>query len=232
MSPVFRTGRVKAAGEGGAGKFVKLEAEKPLDLIIMWPTEKMISFDQHAIWRDEGASPMFPCIKGTGKKCPGCEIGDKPRFRGVMPVVEQTDAEKTVKIWSFGIQTARDLQDIEDATGNLVGLLIRVKRTGTGLKTRYSVVSLGKKFNVERLVSKIPDIAAELGPTDPAEIRRMLAGGDIEEDDVEVEEPVEEPKKKGRAKKAAPEPEPPAKEPADEEAPEEPMSEDELDSIL
>jgi hypothetical protein len=229
---VFRKGKVSVGSDGG--KFIKLEADKPLGLILLQGMSEFISFDQHAMWHDEGKSPMFPCI---GKGCPGCAMGDKPRFRGVMPVIEKGDASKTIKIWTFGKMVAVALQEIEEVSGSVAGLLVSVKRTGAGLKTRYSVTSTGSRFNISAIVANLPDITKELGPTSVAEIKKLISGEEAEVDDSELVEEVSEPEpaKKTKATKKST-----GHKPVEEEVAEDtsspfeelPVDESEVDSLL
>lgn len=178
LSKVFKKGKVSSASAGGAS-FVKIDADSSVDLIILADTSDMLSFNQHAFWRDEGNSPIFPCI---GKGCPGCAQGDKAKFKAVLPVL-YVGGEKEPVIWTFGITVARMLQDTEDALGSLAGQSIRVKRTGSGLKTRYSVTSLAKKFNISKIKVDWDEIMSRLGPTTAAEIEALLAGDTDDDDD-------------------------------------------------
>lgn len=184
---VFQQGRVTSAPSGGA-KFVKIEDGKPVDLVLLAGTAKMISFNQHAFWRDEGNSPIFPCIVDG---CPGCERGDRPKFKAVLPVIVLGGDSKDPTIWSFGISVARMLQDMEEATGSdLAGQSVRVKRTGTGLKTKYTVVSLGKKYNISKHKVDFDEIMSQLGPTTREEIIALLDGESS--DEPEPKEPKDE----------------------------------------
>lgn len=205
---VIRKGRKAIADVGaGAGDFVKIGDGDAVDMVSVYDMEEMLSVDQHAIWLEGGNSPMFPCI---GKNCPGCELGNQPRFRAFLPVKLIETGEP--KIFSFGIQIARALEELDEEFGGLSGNVFRVKRKGSGLATTYTVVALGKKRKVSE-DDVIDDLEEKIGPTTRAGILSLLeetgAIEDLveEEEDLEDEEDEEEeeepaPKKRKSRKKA------------------------------
>jgi len=191
----------------GAGDFVKISDGDAVDMASLLDLEDMLSVDQHALWLEGGNSPMFPCI---GKDCPGCELGNQPRFRAFLPVYLVKEGNM-VKIFSFGISIARALEELDEEFGGLGGNIFRVKRKGAGLNTTYTVVALGKKIKVND--DDLPDdIEEKIGPTTRKTILALLTEtGAVEDlvedddDDEEEEEKEKEPvKKKKKKKKAAP----------------------------
>lgn len=122
--------------------YVALKDGDMVDVIPLTGVDDVISFDQHAIWLDEGNSPMFPCL--GSKDCPGCMIGSDPRFRALLPVMVKGDPEQ--KILSMGIALFRTFIDIDTAvTGGIKGAVIRVSRRGNGLSTKYAAVFTGNR---------------------------------------------------------------------------------------
>jgi hypothetical protein len=184
---VIRRGRKAISDVGsGAGDFVKIADGDAIDMVSIVDMEEILSVDQHAIWLEGGNSPMFPCI---GKGCPGCELGNQPRFRAFLPVklIESGDS----KIFSFGIQIARALEELDEEFGGLAGNVFRVKRKGSGLATTYTVVALGKKRKVSE--DDIPeDLEEKIGPTTRKTILDLLEETGAIEDIVEEEELEEE----------------------------------------
>lgn len=178
-SPI-RRGHIPPPSDGSL--FLKFEPGAAVNLVPQTGMEDMLSIDQCAIWLDGGNSPVFPSIQGTGEQCPGIQLGLKPRFRGFLPVVVKNPETDTLesRIFSFGIQVARQLSEIEDSIGEpLLGKVLRVKRTGEGLSTKYMTTYTGKTQDVSTF--EMPDIETEIGPTTRPEILQLLfdAGVDI-----------------------------------------------------
>jgi hypothetical protein len=202
---VIRKGKAALdAVAAGSGDFVKISDGDAVDMVSLVDMDELLSIDQHAIWLDGGNSPMFPCI---GKDCPGDELGNQPRFRAFLPVILIKD--KSEKIFSFGIQIARALEELDEEFGGLAGNVFRVKRKGTALNTTYTVIALGKTRKVESY--DVPEIEEKLGPTTRDDILDLLREtGAIEDsleddfdDEEEDEEEEEAPKPKKKAKKKA-----------------------------
>lgn len=158
----------------GESIFLAIQPDSSVDVVPLESMNEMVSVDQHAIWLDAGNSPIFPCISGTGEQCPGCQLGDKPRFRGFLPIL----TKEGERIFAFGIQVARSLSDIDDATDGIRGQVLRIKRSGSGLSTRWSIITTGKTKDVEG--KEVPDVAEHLGPTSRSEILELLFNAGID----------------------------------------------------
>jgi hypothetical protein len=196
---VIRKGRKAIADVGsGAGDFVKIGDGDAVDMVSVVDMDEMLSVDQHAIWLEGGNSPMFPCI---GKDCPGCELGNQPRFRAFVPVKLVETGEP--KVFSFGIQIARALEELDEEFGGLAGNVFRVKRKGSGLATTYTVVALGKKRKVSE-DDIIEDLEEKIGPTTRAGILALLEETGAIEDIIEEEELEEEEEEEPAPKKRKP----------------------------
>lgn len=191
--PVFSKGKVAAASPA-AGKFLKFADGDKIAFAPLVGLDEMISCDQHEFW-DTNPAVIFPCLQT--EDCPGCKRGDKPKFKAFLPVVTK---EGESKVFAFTIKTFRQLEDIEAELGTLKGNVISVRRTGTGMKTSYTPVAIGKKMNVDKI--EPIDIEALLGPTTAKEIEALIANRGVSLDASEEPEEAEEPKAKKTSKKA------------------------------
>ena len=169
------------------GKFLSIKPDSAAKFVPLVGTADAISWMEHIIWSDSGNSPRFPCIRES-EKCPGCESGNKAGYRTVIPVVDVE--EKTIRYFSFGSTVARQLVAIEEAGTDLVGQLLSVKRQGSGLSTKYIVVSMPKRYNVSRYIEQYSEeeLIASLGPATREGILKLLSGVS----DASAEEAIEE----------------------------------------
>lgn len=72
----------------------------------------------------------------TGPQCAFCLAGDKPKTRWCLDV----DSEAGPQIWELANLTFVALEEVAEMMGYLQGLVVRVKRSGTGKNTRYTIV--------------------------------------------------------------------------------------------
>lgn len=156
--------------DSGSSKFLKLKAGKAIEVVPLTGVEGILSFNQHALWLDEGNSPIWPCF---GKPwCPGEIIGDKARFRALLLVVTKDDPD-TEMILPMGSSMFKQMVAVEDAIGgSMKGQVIRVLRTGEGLATKYNIIPTGRRIKV----TGDPDtnLMEHIGPTTPEEVIEML----------------------------------------------------------
>lgn len=153
-------------GDSERAGWLKIEANSAVDAIVLVEAEDILATEQCAIWLDAGNSPVWVY---TGPDDPSHELGVERRYRAYLPVMVDGD----VKVWSMGKQAHIQLLEIADASGELKGLEVRIKRTGSGLTTRYNVVPKGKRHDVSRIEE--PDVIAMLGPITSDEVRKMIA---------------------------------------------------------
>jgi len=76
----------------------------------------------------------------TGTKCSNCMAGDKPSERWSLDVLYDG---KTLT-WEMANLTFAALEDIAEMVGHLYRLWVKVKRTGTGRNTRYTIIPLAE----------------------------------------------------------------------------------------
>jgi hypothetical protein len=155
-----------AVGEGGVS-WLKLESGKHQDVFCLVEVDNIIVCEQCAIWLDDGNSPVWVY---TGPEDPSHELKIDRRYKAYLPVMTE-DGE--VKVWGMGKSAHKQIMDIADAVGDIAGLKMRLKRTGAGLNTRYSIVSMGKYKNVGE-VEEV-DVVSMLGPITPDAVREMIA---------------------------------------------------------
>lgn len=192
--------------EGGAGgSILSLQAgEKALVHVIGEPK----SYWEH----------FFPTLQRSlicpHRGCPACNNdATKARLRHSFIVFDMTD--NAIKTWTVSNTVALSVKNIwESYGGDLSEVDLEIKRTGTGLSTKYAVVPVKSKYNEDMIAGvELPDLDAIFKPATEEEISSMLES----ETGEEVEEPKQAAKKAApKAKKAAVKAEP-ADMPADKE---------------
>ena len=106
------------------------------------------------------------------------------------------NGETTAKILPFGLSIERQLVEIASELGTIKGSLFKLRRTGSGLSTKYTVVAVGKKVDVSAVEPL--NIEEHINVLTAEEISAKISflGGDAE-----VEAPA--PKAKATAEAAA-----------------------------
>lgn len=150
----------------GNGEWLTLKNGEVVECAILVEAGDIISVDQCAIWLDDGKSPVWVY---TGPEDPAHALGVEKRYRAYLPVL--VDGEP--KVWSMGKQSHGAVLDIADAGASLKGMMVRIKRTGEKLRTKYSIVPMGKRKDVSD-VEEV-DVISMLGPTDTSDVEAMLA---------------------------------------------------------
>lgn len=150
----------------GESKWLKIKTNEVVDVIPLIDAEDIIACEQCAIWLEDGNSPIWVY---TGPEDPSHDLGIDRDYKAYMPVL----VDGTPKIWGMSKTVHRTILDVADAGGDLKGMVLRVKRTGTGLATRYSIVPRGMRADV----SKEPevDVIEALEVKTPEEVREHIA---------------------------------------------------------
>lgn len=164
FSPV-KTGSDPRKEGGTRNLWLKIESNSYVDATILVDVDEIVACEQCAIWLDDGNSPVWVY---TGPEDPMHDLGVDKRYRAYLPVLVDGEA----KVWSMGKQAHSALLDIADANDEIKGLDVRLKRTGAGLATRYSIVPKGSRRDVSK-VDEI-DVISLLGPLTPNEVKDML----------------------------------------------------------
>lgn len=181
-SDILRKGRKLGAGggdgEGGGKKYLRVKEGEPVTFAPIQPLNELISFDQHEYWETNPAV-MIPCI---GPGCPACKSGNKPKYKALLQVITP-DEPTTPKILPMGISVNRQLEQIAEEIDQLPGAVFKLKRTGSGLTTRYTLVPTGKRVAVDKVIPL--DIESEVQVFSADEITAKISaiGGKTEEAD-------------------------------------------------
>ncbi len=154
----------------GKGNWLKFEPGQAIDVVALVEVEDIIACEQCAIWMKDGNSPVWVY---TGPEDPSHDLGIARSYRAFLPVIELIDGKVgETKIWGMGRTAHIALMDITEAGSELKGMELRIKRTGSGLATRYSVVPRGKRRDVSRIEEV--DVIATLGPITPEGVRELI----------------------------------------------------------
>jgi len=167
FEPIKKGFDPRKSSTGGGNAFFKLGAGDTADVVILSGANDILSCEQCAIWIDD-PDVMSPVWVYTGGDDPSNELGIPRGYRAYIAILH--DGEP--KIWSLSKTVHNQLLDISDAGALEPGAMVRVKRTGAGLKTRYSVVPRGKSKDVEDV--DVPDILEALGPLTSEGVWDML----------------------------------------------------------
>lgn len=163
-----KTGSDPRSEANNKSSWLRIDPNTQTDVVALVDADEIVSCEQCAIWLEDGNSPVWVY---TGPDDPSHELKLERRYRAYLPVLLVDTKE--VQVWSMGKSAHSMLLDISDATGELKGLELRIKRTGSGLATRYSIVSKGKRHKVDRIEEV--DVISMLGPLTPDEVKEMLA---------------------------------------------------------
>ena len=147
------------------GNWLKLESNVPVDVVCLVNADEILTIEQCAIWLDEGNSPVWVY---TGPNDPSHDLHIEKRYRAYLPVLSEGEP----KIWAMGRGAHMALLDISDSSGELKGQILRLKRTGTGLQTKYSVLPRGKRKDVSGIEEV--DVLSVLGPLTRAGVIQLL----------------------------------------------------------
>lgn len=184
----FRKGAVEVRGDA---TFVTIKPDEFVQIAPLVGIDEMVSADMHEFW-EVNPFVSIPCF-GTND-CPGCRAGNNPKFKAFLPVVTR---EGEQKVYSFGISVARQLEDYEAELGTIAGKVVKVKRTGSGFKTRYSLVLTGKEIDVSKFT--VMDIIPLLGPDDEKKARQILVERGLLEEEVAEEKKSTASRRKAKA---------------------------------
>lgn len=174
MKPIIRKGATAAVTEVTSGQFISIREGEQIEFAMLTGLDEIISFDQHVFWGSEPSQTvMFPCLQV--KNCPGCLMGNKPRLRALLLVAHKNDDGQIVPgILPIGLSVVRSLIDLDSAVdGGIKGAQMLLKRTGSGLKTRYTLLATGGRMKRPIDASNI-DVEAAVGETNRDAIIAML----------------------------------------------------------
>lgn len=196
MARKISVGAKPSTGGGNSGGWWGPKADEIHEVTLLASDAEIVSVDQCTIWDINPAPSWVYC----GSDDPSHDLGIKPGYRAFIPVLVKGDEEQKPRIWSMPISAHRALCDIAEMQ-DLKGLVVKVKKTGQSIKTKYTIVSTARVVNIKK-VEDIPssdDIISRLGPETREEIIAMIeeragrkwkeiVGGDAKADDDGVEE--------------------------------------------
>lgn len=162
--------------QSGSSKFVKIQPDSHADFVMLKSIDDYITFDQHTIWNDDGISPTFVCI-GSDEGCPGCKMGNRATAKTLIPVFDVV--AKALKILIAGPSIAVHIAECAEEV-DVKGRMFRIKRKGSGKNTRYTVILLNKKANVDKV--KCPNLEESVPPSTISEIKKLLRAAEIDTD--------------------------------------------------
>lgn len=171
--PIIRKGATAALASTNTGNFVGVGEGEQLEFAPLVGIDEVISFDQHAFWAENPENTViFPCLQTPD--CPGELLGNKPRLRVLILVAyKNDDGELVAGILPIGLSVLRTLVDLDSAIdGGIKNSTMILKRSGSGLKTRYTLVATGGKL--KKKVEHDIDVEEAVGETDRDAIIEML----------------------------------------------------------
>lgn len=158
--------------DGKSGSFLSIPKDKIMTLKILVPASEIPSVDQCALWNYFNPSPVWTYI---GADDPSIDLGIKHGYRAFVPVSFKDDeGELKVKLWSVPLGVHKQLGEMDEMAGSLKGQEIRVKKIGSGLKTKYSIVSTGRRIKITEKVPTQEEILDLLGPYTREEIIKVI----------------------------------------------------------
>lgn len=167
----IQVGSKPQAGGGNGSGFWGPKADEIYEITLLANDSDIVSVDQCTIWDYNPAPSWVYC----GSDDPSHDLGIKPGYRAFIPVLVKGDEEQKPRIWSMPISVHRQLCDIAEMQ-ELAGLVVKVKKTGAGIKTKYTIVASAKVVPI-RKIADIPspnDIIGRLGPETREEIITMI----------------------------------------------------------
>lgn len=178
MSAVVTGFKNLASSTSSKSLFYKVKDGERLQFAPMVDADGFVQCYMHEYW-DMRPAKFHLCTRDTGS-CPGCLSGNKPAYRGYLPIVTSKGEVKVLVFTKTGKQQLEEVAaGLEDT---LRGKVITMSRRGSGFDTRYSVTGTGKDATdtVEKFADQLPDVIQMLGPQGRDEIINEFYGDDDE----------------------------------------------------
>lgn len=155
------------SGDGGSSQWLKLNDGDFTVVTVLAESEEIISCEQCAIWLDEGNSPVWVY---TGPDDPSNDLAIKRTYRAFLPVLTE-DGE--TKVFSMSKTVHMQVVELAETIGTLKGSVLRIKRVGKMLQTKYNITNTGKRKSLKG-VEEV-DVVSMLGPLTPEGVRDLIA---------------------------------------------------------
>lgn len=137
---------------------------------VLVDADEIQSAEQFSVWDFKPAA-----IWVEVENDPGRELGLKSRYLAFVPVaIKDDDGSKQVKYWLCPRTLHSQLHDFNEELGGTKGMILRLKREGKGIETRYSLIPMGSK---EKVTEELPDedtFLEQLGPEDAEGVKKLL----------------------------------------------------------
>jgi hypothetical protein len=159
-------------------------------------------FEYFSHWDQQG-NTYVPC---AGEKCPFCLANDNPATQALtLWYFPDNDAADRLKVFTMNVSTVRDITDIAEEDGGLMGKKFRIKRLSD--KGEYRIRSLSdkplSKTEIKKLLKTAPNLEEMIEKQLRAQwerLKAMEALADDDDDDDDDEDEDETTAKKGKEK--------------------------------
>ena len=124
--------------------------------------EEVEGYSVHQITLPDGKKKNVSCLRASNEpvqNCPLCAIGNKPRARIYLNVVNEKTHE--LLVWERSAQFLDTLEGYIKRYGDLRDYIFEVERKGTGLDTEYVIYPLGQSIIEDKSV--LPETPKILG---------------------------------------------------------------------
>jgi hypothetical protein len=148
----------------GAGSWLTLKDGEYADVTILVEKDDIIACEQAGIYGPD----MNVAWVYTGPDDPANDLDIKKTYRAYLPVMTK---EGDPKVFGMSKTTHILLLDMADVA-SIKGSMVRIKRTGEKLNTKYSISPMGKRKDVDD-VEEV-DVVSMLGPLTSDEVKDML----------------------------------------------------------
>jgi hypothetical protein len=184
----------KSSGSSSDITFFRLKGEgESAEFMSLIDAAELVSVESHEHW-DIRPAVFAAC---TGKAdCPGCQLGNKARFKSYMPAMMLDGTQVIVELkLSVGQQFAEMAAMLK---GKTKGVIFRLKRTGKGFDTRYAMATAGMRGELPEVIQEY-DWEKLLGPfTRPEILAHYIAKG-VDLSDVSDVESAASPKEEEKS---------------------------------
>jgi len=172
-NPHVRVGvKPEAANEGGEGSlFYTINDGDTIECKILVEQDQIVSVEQCALWNHYNPSPVWVFI---GADDPSHDLGLKSGYRAFLPISLKIEGERVIRLWSMSKTSHRQITEIAEMSGSLKGQILKIKRTGSGMKTAHTIVPVGKRVKITEEVPSVEQIIDLLGPYTREEIISMI----------------------------------------------------------
>lgn len=136
--------------------------------------ESIQSFTVHSVQVNNGGqvrTKNVDCLRATNEpvqKCPLCAIGNRPRARIYLALLDEKTHQ--VIVWERAASFLTEMEGYFQRYGDLRDYVFDIERKGNGLDTKYNLYPLGSSpIEDKSVLPSIPDVYGKLVLTKTAE---------------------------------------------------------------